>query len=495
MYTYLPDITLILPELFLILIALLILVEGVFKEKLSSYVPQRFSQIAFISLLIALILLIVLYTSGNRNISFEGQLIQDEFSYISQILILGGSAAVLGVSLPSLAKEQLLSFEYPALVLFATVGMLIMVAANDFISLFMGLEIQALSLYILVSLDHDQIKTAEAATKYFVLGALSTCFYLYGASLIYGFTGSTNFDVLTNFIQTLNSDSLPLGLIVGLLFIISSLGFKVSSVPFHMWTPDVYQGCPTPITTFIAATPKISAMLVLTRLLLFPFLELHQEWLFIVSILSCFSMLWGAFAVLNQSNLKRFLAYSSIGQMGYVLMGIAAGNEEGLRAVFLYLTLYLFMIVGTFGCLLCLRGKGSHSVQTIEDLAGLSALHPRTCFILTLFMFSLAGIPPLAGFFAKLYVFKAALSAELYILATTGGIATVVSAYYYLKVIKTLYFEEAPHLPTLSYGQTLLLSPKLTFILNICALVILFFFALPNPTLELIHRAVLPLSK
>lgn len=490
---YLPDITLVFPALFLVVIALLIVLEGAFREKSTSFLPQRFSQIAFISLLIALALLLVFSTPGQRSVSFEGQLLQDNFSYISQILILGGSAAVLGISLVPMMKEQLISFEYAALILFATVGMLIMVSANDFISLFMGLEIQALSLYILAALDRDQTKTSEAALKYFILGALSTCFYLYGTSFVYGFTGSTNFDTLASFGQLTSVHSLPLGLCVGLMFIIASLGFKISAVPFHMWTPDVYQGCPTPITAFIAVTPKIAAMFVLARLLLFPFLSLHAYWVVIISSLSCLSMIWGAFGVLGQINLKRFLAYSSIGQMGYVLMGIAAGNDEGLQALLLYLALYLFTIIGTFGCLLYLRGKGSQSIQSLEDLAGLSAFHPRTSFILTLFMFSFAGIPPLAGFFAKLYILKAALSAELFVLATIGAIVSIVSTYYYLKIIKTIYFDTPPEIPSLSYGQTLLLSPKLTLILNICALVTLFFFALPNPLLKLIHKTILPL--
>lgn len=416
---------------------------------------------------------------------------QDDFVYFAKLLILAGSAAVMAISLPSLNSEYLESFEFAPLVLLATLGMLLMVEANDFIILFIGLEMQGLCLYILAAFQRTQIQSSEAALKYFILGALSTCFYLYGASLIYGFSGSTYFEVLEAVIRIESVKGLSMGLFLGLIFIMAALAFKVSAVPFHMWTPDVYQGAPTPITAFIAATPKVAAMVVFLKLMMKPFILLYGEWQFVVLCLSLASMTVGAFAALQQSDLKRLLAYSAIGQMGYVLLGVAAGNEEGLQAVFVYLALYLVMIIGTFGCLLCLKGKGRRGVQKIQDLAGMSNLHPKLALALAIFMFSLAGIPPLAGFFAKLYVFKAALSAGLFGSAIFGLLTSVVASYYYLKIVKVMYFDALPEFSEASYGNTLVLSAEMKIVLNVCALLILFFFFFPNPLLELAHRATL----
>lgn len=488
MAMYLPDITHILPEIFLIITAFLILIDCAVRKNAEPDHLKRFGHIGFASLLVAFVILTLIHHPEDRVVLFEGQLIQDDFVYLAKSIILLGSAAVFGLSLLVMIKEHLLSFEYFTLVLFATVGMMLMVSANDFLSLFLSLEVQGLSLYILAALDRDQAITSEAALKYFVLGALATCLYLYGVSLLYGFSGTTNFDTLASIIQEGATSSLPLGLVVGLVFIIASLAFKVSVVPFHMWTPDVYQGCPTPITAFIAATPKVAAMLVLLRILIGSFISLHDVWQPLIATLSCLSMIVGAFGALTQSNLKRLLAYSAIGQMGYTLMGVAAANNDGIQSVFVYLILYLVMIIGTFGCLLCLRGKGTYNVETIEDLSGLAALHPRISFCLSLFMFSLAGIPPLAGFFAKLYVFKAALSAGLIELVIIGAVVSVISAYYYLKIVKVMYFDNIPELPSFSYGQTIVLSVPMAIILKFCALVTLLFFVYPSPLLDLIHK-------
>ncbi len=490
---YLPDLKFILPEGILIISALFILMEGVFRKNISSALFRRFNHYGIVALIIALIILVFYHKLGEKWVTFEGQILQDDFIFFAKILILIGSAATLAISLPTLAKEHILSFEYSPLIVLATVGMLVMVEANDFMALFVGLEMQGLSLYVLAALSRNQLLASEAALKYFILGALATCLYLYGASLIYGFSGSTNFEVIASLIRIESTEGLSIGLLIGLIFIMASLSFKISTVPFHMWTPDVYQGCPTPITAFIAAAPKVAAMVVFLRIMVSPFLLLYGEWQSLVVFISFASMVLGAFAALRQTDLKRLLAYSAIGQMGYVLMGIAAGNDEGIQAVFVYLTIYLIMIIGTFGCLLCLRGKGSEGVKNIEDLSGISTLHPKMSFTLSVFMFSLAGIPPLAGFFAKLYVFKAAISAGLFGLAVAGALSSVVAAYYYLKIVKVMYFDDVPESPTVTYGQILVLSPETTIVLNICAVIILLFFIFPNPVLEMAQRAALAL--
>jgi NADH-quinone oxidoreductase subunit N len=286
-----------------------------------------------------------------------------------------------------------------------------------------------------------------------------------------------------------NNNGISMGLFLGLAFIISAFAFKVSAVPFHMWTPDVYQGCPTPITAFIAATPKVAAMFIFLRLMVQPFMLLYGEWQFVIALLSFVSMTLGAFAALKQADIKRLLAYSAIGQMGYVLMGIAAGNDEGIQAVFVYLTLYLVMIIGAFGCLMCLRGKNQANIEALDDLAGISTLHPKIAFALAIFMFSLAGVPPLAGFFAKLYVLKAALSAGLFGLAIQGVLTSVVASYYYLKIVKIMYFDSTPEVSHTPYGQTVALSIEMKVVLNLCALIILLFFIFPNPVLEMAQRA------
>lgn len=490
---YMPEFKLIIPEIIIVLSAFFVLLEGVLRQKEGFYLPRHSGLVTLLSLVIALGVLIFQYKPGEKWVTFEGQIRQDDFIYFAKLLVLVGSAAVLAISLPSMIKEHIFSFEYSALILLATIGMLLMVEANDFISLFVGLELQGMSLYVLAALDRDRFTSSEAALKYFILGALSTCLYLYGTSLIYGFSGSTNFDVLGPVLRIESQEGLPLGLLIGLVFIMAAFSFKISAVPFHMWTPDVYEGCPTAITAFIAAGPKIAAMLIFLRLMLTSFMVLYEEWQSLIVFLSFASMVLGAFAALRQTSLKRLLAYGTIGHMGYVLMGFAAGNNEGIQAVFVYLTLYLIMIVGTFGCLLCLRGKGSMWVKNVGDLAGISTLHPKIAFILALLMFSLAGIPPLAGFFAKLYVFKAALSAGLFTLAIVGVLSSVVASYYYLKIVKVMYFDAIPETLSLSFGQVRALSLEMRIVLDLSAAIILFFFMYPSPVLEMAQRAALSL--
>ncbi|MBS0272204.1 MAG: NADH-quinone oxidoreductase subunit NuoN [Proteobacteria bacterium] len=485
-----PDFRLILPEGILVVAALFLVMEGVFRKNVTF---RSLVHHALLALIAALIVLIFMHQPGYKEVTFEGQILQNDFIYLAELLVLIGATAVMAMSLPSMIKENFVSFEYPPLILFATVGMLLMVVANDFMTLFIGLEMQGLSLYCLAALKRDQIKTSEAALKYFVLGGLATALYLYGVSLIYGFTGSTNFETISSVIRIESMEELSIGLFLGVVFIMASLSFKVSAVPFHMWTPDVYQGCPSSVTAFIAAAPKVAAMVVFLRIMAGPFLLLYGEWQSLIVLISLASMILGAFAALRQNDLKRLLAYSAIGQMGYVLMGIAAGNDEGAQAVFVYLLIYMVMIIGIFGCLMCLRGKNTEGIQNIEDLSGISTLHPKISFILAIFMFSMAGIPPFAGFFAKLYVFKAAISAGFFGLAVVGVLTSVVASYYYLKIVKVMYFDEIPAAPSFSYGQALVLSAEIKIVLNICAAIILLFFAFPNPVLQMAQQAALAL--
>jgi NADH-quinone oxidoreductase subunit N len=330
-----------------------------------------------------------------------------------------------------------LKFEFPVLVLLATTGMMMMISANDLISLYVGLELQSLALYVVAAFDRRSAKSSEAGLKYFVLGALSSGMLLYGASLIYGFTGSTLFTEIAAAVQPSGAN---LGLIFGLVFLMVGFAFKISAVPFHMWTPDVYEGAPTPVTAFFAAAPKLAAMTLMVRTLFAAFPAVTPEWQQIVTFLAIASMALGAFAAIGQRNIKRLMAYSSIGHMGYALVGLAAGTAEGVQGVIIYLAIYLAMTLGTFACILAMRRNG-RMVEEIDQLAGLSATNPLMAFLLGVLLFSLAGIPPLAGFFAKFYVFLAAIHAGLYALAVIGVLLSVVGAYYYLRIVKIMYFD------------------------------------------------------
>jgi NADH-quinone oxidoreductase subunit N len=331
-----------------------------------------------------------------------------------------------------------LKFEFPVLVLFAAAGMLMMISANDLIALYVGLELQSLSLYVIATFKRDSARSAEAGLKYFVLGALSSGMLLYGASLVYGFTGQTTFSGIA---AALAASETSLGLVFGLVFLIAGLAFKVSAVPFHMWTPDVYEGAPTPVTAFFAAAPKVAAMTMFIRILVDAFAPITSDWQQIIAFIAIASMLLGAFAAIGQSNIKRLMAYSSIGHMGFALVGLAAGNETGVQGVIIYLLIYMAMTLGAFACILSMRRRDA-MVEDIADLAGLSRTNPIMAFMLAMILFSLAGIPPLAGFFAKFYVFLAAIEANLYTLAVIGVLASVVGAYYYLRIVKIMYFDE-----------------------------------------------------
>jgi len=367
-------------------------------------------------------------------------------------------------------------FEFPVLLLFATLGMMLMISANDLISLYVGLELQSLALYVVAAFRRDTIRSTEAGLKYFVLGALSSGMLLYGSSLIYGFAGTTKFDGLATLFAGPSGTAPSLGLIVGLVFLIAGLAFKVSAVPFHMWTPDVYEGSPTPVTAFFAMAPKVAAIGLFGRVLVGPFGSLVGDWQQIVSFIAFASMAFGAVAAINQSNIKRLMAYSSIANVGYALVGLATGTPEGLSGMLIYMAIYVVMNAGTFAIILAMRQQG-RMVEGISDLAGLGKTRPMMAASLAIFMFSLAGIPPLAGFFGKFFVFRAAINAGLYWLAVLGVLASVVGAFYYLRIIKVMYFDE----PREGFDKPM--EWELAGILTVSALVILLFFILPLPLL------------
>ncbi len=353
-------------------------------------------------------------------------------------LVVGASALSLLISLPSATEHALNKFEYPVLILLATLGMMVMVSANDLMSLYVGLELQSLALYVVAAMKREDGKASEAGLKYFVLGALSSGMLLYGASMVYGFTGTTQIDQI---VAAIALEDRSLGLIFGMVFLLAGVAFKISAVPFHMWTPDVYEGAPTPVTAFFAAAPKVAAMALMIRVVTVSFGPVTKDWQQIIIFLSIASMVLASFAAIGQQNLKRLLAYSSIGHVGFALVGLSAGTAVGVEGVAVYMAIYVAMTVGIFACLLSLRSE-SGPVETIGELAGLARKRPYIAGIMALLMFSLIGLPPLAGFFAKWQVFLAAIEANLFVLAVIGVLASAVSAYYYLRVVKVMYFDE-----------------------------------------------------
>ena len=423
-----------LPEIAMALGALIILVYGVARG------DRSVNSVAALSILLMLgAAALVFGIPGEKLLAFGDSFVVDPFSDFVKILLLLASSVSILISLSFLKMERLAHFEFPILVTLATLGMMVMVSANDLIVLYIGLELQSLSLYVLAAFNRDSARSTEAGLKYFVLGALSSGLLLFGCSYVYGFVGSTNFIDIAN---TLSTDAGPsLGVTIGLVFIAAALAFKVSAVPFHMWTPDVYEGAPTPITALFAAAPKLAAMALFVRVLLGPFEGIAAEWQQVIVFISAASMILGAFAAIGQNNIKRLMAYSSIGHMGYALMGLAAGTQSGVRSVLIYLSIYLVMTLGTFVCILMMRRREG-MVEQISDLAGLSRSRPRMAFALAMLMFSLAGIPPLVGFFPKWYVFFAAVEANLLPLAIIGALSSVVAAFYYLRVIKVIYLDE-----------------------------------------------------
>lgn len=430
-----------MPEIFMAVAALLLLMVGVFKK---DNILASVSRLSVLTLVLAFIIMVA--NGGNIDsvtTTFGGMFIVDGFGVFMKSLVLIGSMAAILMSKQYLIDRKLDKFEFPVLILLATLGMMMMISANDFLALYVGLELQSLSLYVLASFDRERQRSTEAGLKYFVLGALSSGMLLYGISLIYGFSGSTSFAVLSK-----GFDGANIGVVVGLVFVLSGLAFKVSAVPFHMWTPDVYEGAPTPVTALFAAAPKVAAMALLIRVALGSFPTLVHDWQQIIIFISVGSMAVGAFAALVQKNMKRLMAYSSIGHVGYALVGLAAGTVQGIEGVLVYMAIYMSMTIGTFACILSMQRDNVLDMD-INELAGLSRNQPGMAFALAVFMFSLAGIPLLAGFFGKYFIFMAAIEAGLYTLAIIGFVMSVVGAFYYLRIVKIMYFDE----PTAKFDE------------------------------------------
>ena len=422
-----------LPEILLAVGSMVLLMIGVYGGEKSN------TTVTGLSIALLIVAVFMIFQNGNDvTTTFDGGFIVDPFANLMKILTLIGSIAAIAMSIAFVRRENFDRFEYPVLIVLATLGMMMMISANDLIALYLGLELQSLALYVVAAVHRDSTRATEAGLKYFVLGALSSGFLLYGMSLVYGFTGQTEFGAIA---AALEGDKPSVGLVVGLVFVIAGLAFKISAVPFHMWTPDVYEGAPTPITAFFAAAPKIAAMALFIRVVYEAFEPVTKDWQQVVVFISIASMLLGAFAAIGQRNIKRLMAYSSIGHMGYALVGLAAGSQVGVRGVILYMLIYLVMTLGAFACIIAMR-KNDGSVEDIDSLAGASKTHPLMALVLGAIMFSLAGIPPLAGFFGKWYVFVAAIEADLYMLAVIGVLASVVGAFYYLRIVKIMYFDE-----------------------------------------------------
>jgi NADH-quinone oxidoreductase subunit N len=452
------SLSLLAPELVIALGAMVLLMIGAYS---SSRSYSMVNGLAVLLLVAAGAWTLFWSTDGE---AFAGAFVSDPFARFMKLLTLVGSALTLVMSTGFAREQKFDKFEYPVLVLLATLGMLLMISANDMIALYLGLELQSLSLYVVAAINRDSLRSTEAGLKYFVLGALSSGMLLYGISLVYGYTGSTGFEQIA---AALGSGERQLGLVFGLVFVLAGLSFKISAVPFHMWTPDVYEGAPTPVTAFFAAAPKMAAMALTVRVVMGAFEPLAADWQQIIVFISIASMVLGSFAAIGQHNIKRLMAYSSIGHVGFALVGLAANSQEGVRGVAIYMLIYLVMTLGTFAFILAMRRKEGN-VEEIGDLAGLSNTNPVMATILTILMFSLAGIPPLAGFWAKWYVFLAAINAGLYALAVIGVLASVVGAYYYLRIIKIMWFDEP-------VGGFLPMSGSLRFVLGLSGAFILFY--------------------
>ena len=453
-----------LPELVLAGGALLLVLYGALRGRESDGLA---TEIAVGILGIAI--LVVLLGAKQDATLFGGAFANDGFARMMKVLALGASLVTLLMSEAFLRREGIDKFEFPILVLLSSLGMAMLVSANDLIALYLGLELMSLALYVLAAFHRDDVRSTEAGLKYFVLGALSSGMLLYGASLLYGFAGTVSFAGIASAIHGQAS----LGVVFGLVFVFAGLAFKVSAVPFHMWTPDVYEGAPTPVTAFFSAGPKIAAMAVFTRLTMTAFPGIVSEWRQIIVFIALASMALGAFAAIGQTNIKRLMAYSSIGHMGFALVGLAAGSEAGVKGVVAYMAIYMVMTLGTFAGILLMKRDG-RQVETIADLAGLARHDRSMAFFMAMLMFSLAGVPPLAGFFAKWYVFAAAVEAGLYGLAVAGVVLSAIAAFYYLRIVKIVYFDEpARPFDAASRGPGLVLVG--------CALLIVAFAIVPGP--------------
>jgi len=453
----------IVPELVLLGGALALLMLGVFR---GDKIVDAIDILAMIILVGAA--LMVLLQPAERIEAFGGSFVIDGYGRFFKFLALVGAAAALLMSVDFMRRENIRRFEFAVLILTSAAGMMTMISARDLIALYLGLELMSLSLYVIAAIDRDNLRSTEAGLKYFVLGALSSGMLLYGASLIYGFTGTITFAGVAA-----AAKAPSIGLIFGLVFLFAGLAFKVSAVPFHMWTPDVYEGAPTPVTAFFSAAPKVAAVALFVRVAIDAFPTVVPQWQQITVFLSIASMGLGAFAAIGQRNIKRLMAYSSIGHVGYALIGLSAATPVGVQGVLVYMAIYLAMTLGAFACILAMRRAGG-AVEEIDELAGLARTHPLIAFVLAALLFSLAGIPPLAGFFAKFYVFLAAIEAKLYGLAVIGVLASVVGAYYYLRIVKIMYMDE----PRPAF---LPMAAELKLVLGVTGLFVILFFLYPGP--------------
>ena len=453
----------LLPEIVLGVGAMALLMLGVYRSEGG----VRVIDIASIVLLIVAGL-IVLALPGGKLVTFGGSFVVDDFARFLKILAILGSAAAILMSIDYDKREKQQRFEYSVLIVLSTLGMLMLISAADLIALYLGLELMSLPLYVVAASHRSSLRSTEAGLKYFVLGALSSGMLLYGASLVYGFTGTVSFTGIAQ-----SAADAGTGLIFGLVFLFAGFCFKVSAVPFHMWTPDVYEGAPTPVTAFFAAAPKVAGIAMFVRVAVSAFPGITGQWQEIVAFVSVASMLLGSFAAIGQRNIKRLMAYSSIGHMGFALIGLAAGTSEGVQGVLVYMAIYVTMTLGVFAVILSMRRSGG-MVESIDQLAGLARTHPTMAFFLAMLLFSMAGVPPLAGFFAKFYVFLAAIKAGLYILAVIGVLASVVGAYYYLAIVKIMYFDE----PAEDFDS---MPDELKVVLGICGLFNILFFVYPGP--------------
>ena len=462
----------VLPEIFISLSIMFLLLLGVFKSNSSALIYN-------ISLIIPLIATVVIFNEIieiEKLLLFNGGVIIDYLSSYMKMITLLCAFIVLAISKSYLKVFKIFKIEYPILILCSVLGMMIMISSNDLIVFYMGLELQSLALYVLATFDRDNLKSSEAGLKYFVLSALSSGLLLYGCSLIYGFSGSTNFDTIAS---QLNSNDYALTF--GIVFILVGLAFKISAVPFHMWAPDVYEGSPTTVTLFFTMVPKIAALTVFIRFLYVPFINLIDQWQMILVFLSIGSMLFGAVAAIGQTNIKRLIAYSSIGHIGYILAGLSSASNEGIQSSIIYITIYVIMNLGLFSCLLMMK-RNNEYYENLDDLSGLSKNHPLLSLSLLVILFALAGIPPLAGFFAKFYIFKAVIEQSMYFLAIVGLLSTVIAAFYYLRIIKIIYFD--PEKEKFDEDH----NPWLKFSLTFSTLLILLYFIFPSQIVEVVSR-------
>ena len=465
------QLNLIIPELFLTTSIMILLMLGVFYK-------NSFNLIFKLSMIVLLATFILLF---NHSVDTSAKLFNNSYTidYLSLFMKALTLVACIFVMLSSFDYIKLIGInkiEYPILILSATLGMMIMISSYDLIVFYMGLELQSLSLYVLISFNRDSLRSTEAGLKYFVLSALSSGLLLYGCSLIYGFSNSTNFDLIAQ-----NIDQFNTGSIFGIVFILVGLAFKVSAVPFHMWAPDVYEGSPTSVTAFFAIVPKVAALTVFIRFLYVPFINLVDQWQMIIIFISLASMILGAVAAIGQTNLKRLMAYSAIGHMGYALAGLATGSNEGIQSTVIYLSIYLLMNLGIFSCIFMMKRKDIF-YEDIQDLSGLSKNHPIISVCLLVLLFSLAGIPPLAGFFAKFYVFMAVIKVEMYTLAIIGLITTVISAFYYLRIIKIIYFDDPKEIFEIDKNLGLKVS------LFLSTIIILIYFIYPSLLIDVVSN-------